>query len=391
MGEILRVLQMNYRSNNDRVGAHCLHYICIFVLAHFNNMPIHVDISKRLYVDDIFMSSLYNYCDKHNSRFIDKLNNATKTESISVYELLKMPSNEINCNLTYIYKIVQMINSDIYSYYKINIMEDVLDIFNKKTKNLNMKPSKDTLILHLRLDDCQNFTYDYNSDGIVKFFNDYITYLPNVNNLTTRFINYSKKNNTEIFQKYKYIKNINHIIHNVKNIIDSNEDTIINYLKENIGINWKEVLIYSNNDDIPIKEFILKYTHMELERNTELETNTVVDYSKPSEFLMPLQSIINENRLQKLIREININNIEIVTSIKESKIDLLPYKIISNSFREDLYYLSNAKKLICSRSTFSLTSLFFNQNIENVWIPNWGISLSLGFNTKYDKTSFKYF
>lgn len=391
MGEILRVLQMNYRSNNDRVGAHCLHYICIFVLAHFNNIPINNVISRRLYVDNIFMSSLYDYCDKYNSKFIDRLKNATKIENISIYELLKISSNKINCNMTYIYKIVQMINSDIYSYYKIYIMEDVLDILNKKIINLNMKPLKDTLVLHLRLDDCQNFTYDYNSDSIVNFFNEYIPNLPNVNNLTTRFINYSSKNNTEIFKKYKYIKNINHIMHNVKNIIDSDEETIINYLKKEIGDNWEQVLIYSATDDIPIKEFILKYTHMELEENKELETNTVIDYSNPSEFLLPLQSIIDETRLQKLIEEIKIDNVEIVTSIKESKVFLLHYNIISNSPEEDFYYLTNATNLIFSRSTFSLSSLFFNQNIENAWIPNWSISLSLGFNTNYDRTLFKYF
>ena len=112
MGESLRVLQMNYRSNNDRVGAHCLHYICIFVLAHFNNIPINNVISRRLYVDNIFMSSLYDYCDKYNSEFIDRLKNATKIENISIYELLKI-SNKINCNMNYIYKIVKMINSDI--------------------------------------------------------------------------------------------------------------------------------------------------------------------------------------------------------------------------------------------------------------------------------------
>ena len=394
MAETLRVLRMNYRSDFDRVGAHCLHYICIIVLAHFKDMPILIEKDREyLYVDDIFMSSLYDYYDIHNRKYIDKLKNASNIEKVSIYDLLEIEYHTNNCNLTYVYKIVNTIKSDIYSYYKLHIMDEVLNIFDKKLKDVTslrkfIKPSEDTLVLHLRLDDCQDITYDYKGDDFVLFFNDYIGNSENVSNLTSRFKKYSQENQTEIYQNYRYINKINQIMRYVRNnIIDIGDDNIKEYLKNKIGVDWRQVLIFNEEDDILLKDFILKYRHM------ELKTGVVVNYSRTADFIMPLQSIIDESRLEKLIKEINNHdnyNIEIVACMKDSIVNL-PYKVISNSAEEDLYYLSNSKNLIFSRSTFSLTSLFFNKNIVNVWIPNWGISLSLGFNTKYDKTKFNYF
>lgn len=392
MEETLRVLRMIHRSNLDRVGAHCLHYICIIVLAHFKDMPILIEKDhEKLYVDDIFMSSLYDYYDIHNRKYIDKLKNASNIEEVSIYDLLGIRRN--TCNLTYVYKIVNTIKSDIYSYYKLHIMDDVLNIFDKKLKDVTslrkfIKPSENTLVLHLRLDDCQDNTYDYKGDDFVLFFNDYIGNSENVNNLTSKFKKYSRENQTEIYQNYRYINKINQIMRYVRNnIIDIGDDNIKEYLRNKIGVDWRQVLLFNEEDDILLKDFILEYRHM------ELKTDVVVKYSTSPDFMCPMQSIIDDSRLEKLIKEINNHNnynIEIVACMKDSIVNL-PYKVISNNFEEDLYYLSNSKNLIFSRSTFSLTSLFFNKNIVNVWIPNWGMSLSLGFNTKYDKTNFNYF
>ena len=396
MEEELNVLVIDYRSNDDRVGAHCMHYIFMIVLAHFKNFPIYIDKSKKIYVDNIFMSSLYDYCDKYNSKYDDKFMNAKKVNFIYINDLLKINSfREKFCNLTYLYRIVETVNSDIYTYYKSQIMDDVLYIFNKKLNILNnvnfIKPSKDALIVHLRLDDCHYTTYDYNANDIVEFFNEHIDKLPTKNILEVRFKNYSRINQTEIYKTYKYINNVKQKMQYIRNNINEmSVESIQMYLETNIGSNWKQILLFDETVDIPLKDFILKYTYM------DLNEDNIVNYNNAPTFLLPLQSIISNSRLEKLIKNINNNNVEIVALIDNSNNiqyinESLPYKIISNSCEEDLYYLSNSINLILSRSTFALTALFFNKDIENVWIPNWGISLALGLNTKYDKTSFNYF
>jgi len=69
----------------------------------------------------------------------------------------------------------------------------------------------------------------------------------------------------------------------------------------------------------------------------------------------------------------------------------LPYNIIrSDDPSLDLFYLCNCDFVILSRSTFALSSLYFNRAKE-VWIPTWGYVSSIGLKTKYCNTKFNYF
>ena len=69
------------------------------------------------------------------------------------------------------------------------------------------------------------------------------------------------------------------------------------------------------------------------------------------------------------------------------KHDLL---IQSEDYNYDLFLLSKSKKIILSRSNFSLISLFFGEQ-THVHMPLWGHFACAGFGTKYDNCKFNYF
>lgn len=69
----------------------------------------------------------------------------------------------------------------------------------------------------------------------------------------------------------------------------------------------------------------------------------------------------------------------------------LKYPIIRSSDPSlDLFYLSNCEIVILSKSTFSLSLLYFSRATE-FWIPSWGYVASIGLETDYCKSKFNYF
>ena len=69
----------------------------------------------------------------------------------------------------------------------------------------------------------------------------------------------------------------------------------------------------------------------------------------------------------------------------------IPYKCIcSSDENNDLYILSKSKIIILSRSTFSLSSLFFGDHDE-VHVPLIGFLVMFGLRTKFDKSNYIYF
>jgi hypothetical protein len=62
------------------------------------------------------------------------------------------------------------------------------------------------------------------------------------------------------------------------------------------------------------------------------------------------------------------------------------YEIIkSNDENLDLFFLTMCKVVILSRSTFALSSMFFNKNKIKSYIPLWGHFVCCGLDTIYDK------
>jgi hypothetical protein len=70
-----------------------------------------------------------------------------------------------------------------------------------------------------------------------------------------------------------------------------------------------------------------------------------------------------------------------------------PYRCIATTDENhDLYLLSTCDIVVLSRSTYSLCSLFFNNNQKEIFIPLWGHLPCIGLFTKFDKNViFRYF
>jgi len=98
-----------------------------------------------------------------------------------------------------------------------------------------------------------------------------------------------------------------------------------------------------------------------------------------------IQNIINICKLKYPTDEVII----VCSTIGDAT---LPYRTIrSIDPSMDLYYLCNCKKIILSRSTFSMTSLYLSKGTD-IWIPIWGHTAATGLTTKYDKNPhFNYF
>lgn len=102
------------------------------------------------------------------------------------------------------------------------------------------------------------------------------------------------------------------------------------------------------------------------------------------------QSPIPFDRIESYLSEIKKNNLDsniiVITSPNENTTQI-PYPVFS-SYDEsyDLFLLCKVKKTILSRSTFSLSSLFFS-DLNEYYVPLWGHVPCFGLHTKFDNTS----
>jgi hypothetical protein len=103
------------------------------------------------------------------------------------------------------------------------------------------------------------------------------------------------------------------------------------------------------------------------------------------------EKIVNNiNRLKYYYKDYRV----ILLTSPNSDTSFLDYEVIKNDDENyDLYLLTICNVVLLSRSTFSLSSLFFNKNKnKRVVIPSWGHFVCFGLNTKYDKNvNFEYF
>jgi len=114
-------------------------------------------------------------------------------------------------------------------------------------------------------------------------------------------------------------------------------------------------------------------------------------YSRPNEGnrQAPLSTFKINLILSELVKKYPEHSVKIITNPNETV--ELDYPVIqSEDENYDLYLLSKAPVVVLSRSTFSLSALFFGDHRE-VYIPSWGHSVCMGLNTKFDNTKFKYF
>ena len=107
----------------------------------------------------------------------------------------------------------------------------------------------------------------------------------------------------------------------------------------------------------------------------------------------PLSSEKIKTQLNILLQEFPHSKVVIIASPLTKIPELnFNYDIVlqNNDFNYDLFLLSKSKKIILSRSNFSLISLFFGEQ-THVHMPLWGHFACAGFGTKYDNCKFTYF
>lgn len=79
-------------------------------------------------------------------------------------------------------------------------------------------------------------------------------------------------------------------------------------------------------------------------------------------------------------------NHEVIIVTSPSSNTKLPFKVIKSQDMDiDLLILSKADVLICSKSLFCFTSVYFN-NATEIFLPMWGHIAGTGLTSKYDKT-----
>ena len=103
----------------------------------------------------------------------------------------------------------------------------------------------------------------------------------------------------------------------------------------------------------------------------------------------PLSKIKLDNIINKAKQEFTDYKVILITSpISDTTYLNYDYEVIkSNDENLDLYLLTMCKVVILSRSTFSLSSVFYNNDKIKTYIPLWGHFVSCGLDTIYDKNS----
>jgi len=99
----------------------------------------------------------------------------------------------------------------------------------------------------------------------------------------------------------------------------------------------------------------------------------------------PLSKMKIEKIINKAKQEFVDYKVILITS-PDSDTSIYDYEVIKNSDENlDLYLLTMCSVIILSRSTFSLSSMFFNNNKVKAYVPLWGHFVCCGLDTIYDK------
>jgi hypothetical protein len=184
-------------------------------------------------------------------------------------------------------------------------------------------------------------------------------------------------------------------------------DNCANFKNYIIPFNLNEtILIHLRLDDVDFTNRIDYDGSLSFNYYVNKLNNSDFDYSDESNHylnnnitdkfnLYNAQAPISDYKIENIIKNIkNENkyknyNIIIITSLKGDV--TLPYPVIRSADPSvDLYYLTKANIVILSRSTFSISSLYFSEAKE-IWIPKWGYIASIGLGTKYSDNKFNYF
>ena len=145
----------------DRLGSNIFNYIFQILFAYHNNYYIKYSRNDLKYNDSIFVQYLFDYIDEYNK---NKINDNIKTIIPNEY---KDDYYNSMFNLTNTLKII---NSDLFSYFKYNIFNNIK--YNQITKKYNVPFNPDkTILIHLRLDDTKGCS-DYDGRVCSNYYKD---------------------------------------------------------------------------------------------------------------------------------------------------------------------------------------------------------------------------
>ena len=144
----------------------------------------------------------------------------------------------------------------------------------------------------------------------------------------------------------------------------------------------KTILVHLRLEDVATHEDYDGFESSEICKNKILnKENCYVNFKRQA----PLSKTKIENIINKAKEEFKDHRVILITS-PDSDSSFLDYEVIKNNNENlDLYLLAMSNVIILSRSTFALSSLFFNNNKRKIYAPLWGHFICCGFDTIYDK------
>jgi hypothetical protein len=146
---------------DDRLGANIFNYIFQILFAHHNNYHIKYSRNDLKYNDSIFIQYLFDYIDEYNK---DKIDDNIKTIIPNKY------NNWYYSAMFALTNTLKIINSDLFSYFKYHIFNNIK--YNQMTKKYNVPFNPDkTILIHLRLDDTKERS-DYDGRVCSNYFKD---------------------------------------------------------------------------------------------------------------------------------------------------------------------------------------------------------------------------
>ena len=214
-----------------------------------------------------------------------------------------------------------------------------------------------------------------------------------------KFNNELQKNNYQYENEYYFTNNSDYITI-TSDVLKNIKIDFITFFNDYIYTNIKsDFLNLTFNNVIPfdINKTIL--VHLRLAHRPDYDGSICSNYYKNKiknnencfvEFYDTInnQAPLSKTKLYCIIDKAKnefINYKVILITSPTSDTSFLNYEVIkSNDENLDLYFLTMCKVVILSRSTFALSSMFFNDNKIKTYIPLWGHFVCCGLDTIYD-------
>jgi hypothetical protein len=253
---------------------------------------------------------------------------------------------------------------------------------------------KNKIIIKFKDNSKENYKY-YNSSIFIQILFNYI------DELNKKLL--SEQINDDILFEFdnpgEYISNISFTLQDIKlDYLSYFKKFIYNTIKIDI-LNIKDLY---NNIPFDINKTILIHLRLDDTSNLSDYDGSICSNYYKAKIIKNEKCyyINNNNNIQAPLSKQKILNIidKAKTIFNDREVILLTspnsdtsnfdYRVIKNNDENyDFYLLSLCKVVILSRSNFAITSLFFTDNKDKVYLPLWGHTACIGFDTIYDNNN----